>query len=199
MRYGLPEPVEKLVNAFSRLPSIGPRSALRLAYYIVKSPSEEAMSLSEALRDAKEKVRYCDVCASVTDLAVCGVCTSEDRDRSTVCVVENPQDVAAVEQSGFNGVYHVLMGALSPLDGIGPEDLRIAQLTGRIKKDGIREVILALDPNVEGEATAVYLREELKGLPVRVTQLAYGIPMGGNLEYADGVTLGKALEGRREV
>ena len=199
MRYRLPEPVEVLINALSRLPSIGPRSAQRLAYYIIKSPKEEALRLAEALRDSKEKIGYCRVCANITDKPVCTICESDLRDRETVCVVENPQDIAALEQSGYAGRYHVLMGALSPLDGIGPEDLRIEQLIERIRKGSLKEIILALDPNVEGEATAAYLKDVLAGFPVKVTQLAYGIPMGGNLEYADGVTLGKALEGRREA
>ncbi len=199
MRYQLPQPVERLVNALSRLPSIGPRSARRLAYYILKSPEAEVLDLADALKQVREKIKYCRVCASVTDKPVCAICSSDDRDHSTVCVIENPQDVTAIEVSGYNGLYHVLMGSLSPLDGIGPEDLRIDQLIERVRKGGLKEIILALDPNVEGEATAAYLKERLKGFPVKVTQLAYGIPMGGNLEYADGVTLGKALEGRREL
>lgn len=197
MRYRLPSPVKRLVNEFSKLPSIGPRSAERLAFYLVKTPREEALALSQAINEAKDTVSYCRVCGGITDDNPCYICSSESRDKKTLCVVENPQDLAAVEESGYNGIYHILMGALSPLDGITPEDLRISELVSRIKNENFKEIILALDPNVEGEATAIYLRDILKDMGVKITQLAYGIPMGGNLEYADGVTLSKALEGRR--
>jgi recombination protein RecR len=197
--YNLPDSVEKLINSLSMLPGIGPKSAQRLAFYILKSPMEEASRLSESVISAREAVRPCVICGNFTDREECAICRSHDRDRSVVCVVENPQDILAVESSGeYNGLFHVLMGALSPLDGINPEDLRIDELVSRVKKGDIKEVIIATDPNVEGEATAAYIKEVLNEFPVKVTHLAYGIPMGGNLEYADGVTLGKALQGRRE-
>ncbi len=198
--YKLPEKLGKLVNSLSKLPSIGPKSAQRLAFYIVKSSGDEALDIAESIREAVENIRHCDICANITDRDKCDICSSEKRDKRTICVVENPQDVISIESSeNYNGMYHVLLGSLSPLDGIEPEDLRIKQLTERVGSEDVEEVILALDPNVEGEATAAYIREELKDMQVKVTQLAYGIPMGGNLEYADGVTLGKALEGRKEL
>ncbi|MEA3506751.1 MAG: recombination mediator RecR [Elusimicrobiota bacterium] len=197
--YNLPDSVEKLINSLSMLPGIGPKTAQRLAFYILKSPVEEASRLSESVISAREAVRPCVICGNFTDRERCNICRSPERDRSVVCVVENPQDILAVESSGeYNGLFHVLMGALSPLDGINPEDLRIDELVSRVKKEDIKEVIIATDPNVEGEATAAYIKEVLSEFPVKVTHLAYGIPMGGNLEYADGVTLGKALQGRRE-
>ena len=197
--YRLPDSVEKLVNALSRLPGIGPKSAQRLAFHILKSPKEDALELSESLKEARENIRHCVQCGNFTDQDICSICSSVKRDNSVVCVVENPQDIMAVESSGeYNGLYHVLMGALSPLDGIGPEDLTIDRLASRIKESGVQEVILATDPNVEGEATAQYVKEILAVFPVKVTRLAHGIPIGGNLEYADGVTLGRAIEGRRE-
>lgn len=197
--YRFPDSVEKLVNALSRLPGIGPKTAQRLAFYIIKTPEDEAFGLSDAIRQARESMRHCRECGNFTDTEVCSMCSSDKREHSTICVVENPQDIIAVESSGeYNGLYHVLMGSLSPLNGIGPEELTINKLIDRIKNGEIKEVILATDPNVEGEATAAYINEILEDSPVKVTRLAYGIPMGGNLEYADGVTLGKALEGRRE-
>ena len=197
--YRLPDSVEKLVNALSRLPGIGPKSAQRLAFHILKSPKEDALELSESLKEARENIRHCVQCGNFTDQDICSICSSVKRDNSVVCVVENPQDIMAVESSGeYNGLYHGLMGALSPLDGIGPEDLTIDRLASRIKESGVQEVILATDPNVEGEATAQYVKEILAVFPVKVTRLAHGIPIGGNLEYADGVTLGRAIEGRRE-
>jgi recombination protein RecR len=197
--YRFPDSVEKLVNALSRLPGIGPKTAQRLAFFILKSPKEEAIELSDAVKDARDLIRHCKECGNFTDNDICSICASDKRDSSTVCVVENPQDIIAVESSGeFRGLYHVLMGALSPLDGIGPEDLTIDKLVTRAKESGIKEIILATDPNVEGEATAQYVKEVLSEFPVKVTRLAHGIPIGGNLEYADGVTLGRAIEGRRE-
>ncbi len=194
----LPESLNKLINALSRLPGIGGRTAQRLAFHIIKSPPEEAGELAGALTEAVETIRPCSICGNFTDRQVCRICESPRRDASTVCVVENPQDVLAIEQSGrYSGLYHVLMGALSPLDGIGPGDLKIKELTERVKKGGVKEIIIATDPNVEGEATAEYIKEVLENFKVKVTRLAYGIPIGGNLEYADGPTLGRALEGRR--
>jgi len=194
----LPESLNKLINALSRLPGIGSRTAQRLAFHIIKSPPEEACELAESLTEAVEKVVPCSICGNFTDKQVCLICESARRDASTVCVVENPQDVLAIEQSGrYSGLYHVLMGALSPLDGIGPGDLKINELAERVQKGGINEVIIATDPNVEGEATAEYIKEILQDCNIKITRLAYGIPIGGNLEYADGPTLGRALEGRR--
>ncbi len=197
--YRLPDSVEKLVNALSRLPGIGPKTAQRLAFYIIKSPEDEAFELSRFIQDARESIHYCKTCGNFTDKEVCSICSSHVRDHTTICVVENPQDITAIESWGeYNGLYHVLMGSLSPLDGIGPEDLNISKLVERLKNSSAKEVILATDPNVEGEATAAYIKEILKDSPVKITMLAHGIPVGGNLEYADGVTLGKAMEGRRE-
>lgn len=198
--YQLPEILERLVNSFSRLPGIGPKTAQRLSFHIIKSPKQEADELAEAILQARGTMHPCIVCGNLTDEDVCNICSSNNRDHALICVVENPQDIIAIESSGeYYGLYHVLMGALSPLDGIGPDDLRIKELIVRVKKGDIKEVILATDPNVEGEVTATYVKEELlKNSQVKVTCLAHGIPMGGNLEYADGVTLGKALEGRRE-
>lgn len=197
--YRLPDSVEKLVNALSRLPGIGPKTAQRLAFYIIKSPKDEAFELSHAIQDAREAIHYCKTCGNFTDKEVCSICSSHVRDHTIICVVENPQDITAIESWGeYNGLYHVLMGSLSPLDGIGPEDLNISKLVERLKNSSAKEVILATDPNVEGEATAAYIKEILKDSHVKITMLAHGIPVGGNLEYADGVTLGKAMEGRRE-
>jgi recombination protein RecR len=199
MIYRIPEPVERLANEFSRLPGIGPKSALRIALYIVKSEKNDASELASSIVKAKELIRHCSICGNLTEKDICTICSSSDRDRSVICVVENPQDVIAVESSGeFNGLYHVLMGSLSPLDGIGPGDLTIEKLIKRVKEDDVKEVILATDPNVEGEVTATYIKDLLKGISLKVTCLARGIPIGGNLEYADGVTLGRAIEGRRE-
>lgn len=197
--FKLPSSLEKLVNSLSKLPGIGPRSAQRLAFYMVKAPKDEISELAESITTATRIISRCEECSNITDSKVCSICSSSTRDSSVICVVENPQDVIAVESSGeYNGLYHVLMGSLSPLNGIGPEDLTIGKLISRIKDSQVNEVILATDPNVEGEATATYLKSIMEGLPVKVTRLARGIPIGGNLEYADGVTLSKAIEGRRE-
>lgn len=195
----LPDPVIRLIDELQRLPGVGPKSAQRLAFHLLRMPREDAERLVLAVRDVKERVAYCSVCNNITDVDPCTLCASETRDHRIVCVVEEPQNVAAVEKArDFSGVYHVLMGALSPLQGIGPDDLKIKGLLARVG-DGVREVILATNPNVEGEATALYLARLLKPLGVRVTRIAMGLPVGGDLEYADEVTLHKALEGRREV
>ena len=192
--------LERLISALHRLPGIGPKSAQRLAFYILKSPGGEANELAQAILAAKEKIKSCSVCGNITESDPCFICEDSTRDRSTVCVIEQPQDIFVFEKMGeYKGTYHVLMGALSPLDGIGPDDLKIKELVTRIEKGNIREVIIATNPNVEGEATAAYLLKLIKPLGVKVTRLAQGIPMGGDLEYADEVTLAKALEGRREV
>ncbi len=196
--HNLPQPIAALINALSRLPGIGSRTAQRLAFFILKSPPEIAQELSEALIRAKEEISYCSICGNFTDKRTCRICLSDKRDKSVVCVVESPQDVIAVEATGsYRGLYHVLMGSLAPLDGVGPEDLRMAELRERVVKGGVDEVILATDPNVEGEATAEYVKDMLKEFDIKVTRLAHGIPIGGNLEYADGLTLGRAIEGRR--
>ena len=195
----LPDPLLRLIEELQRLPGIGPKGAQRLAFYILKSPAEQAERLADALRELKASVTYCSICNNITDVDPCAYCRSDDRDRRVICVVEEPQNVAAVEKTReFKGLYHVLMGALSPLHGIGPDNLKIKGLLGRIQ-DGVTEVILATNPNVDGEATAIYLARLLKPLGVRVTRIAMGVPVGSDLEYADEVTMHKALEGRREV
>jgi recombination protein RecR len=195
----LPGPLTKLIEELQHLPGIGPKGAQRLAFHILKTPREETERLVDAVRDVKERVTYCSVCNNITDDDPCAFCRSEERDRRVICVVEEPQNVAAVEKTReFRGVYHVLMGALSPLQGIGPDDLKIGTLLERVA-NGVQEVILATNPNVEGEATAIYLARLLKPLGVKVTRIAMGLPVGSDLEYADEVTINKALEGRREL
>jgi len=195
----LPEPLVRLIEELQRLPGIGPKGAQRLAFHILKAPREQAEQLANALRDLKANVTYCSICNNITDVDPCAYCRSDDRDRRVICVVEEPQNVSAVEKTHeFKGVYHVLMGALSPLQGIGPDNLKIKGLLARIQ-DGVTEVILATNPNVDGEATAIYLARLLKPLGVRVTRIAVGVPVGSDLEYADEFTMHKALEGRREV
>jgi len=195
----LPDPLVRLIEQLQRLPGIGPKSAQRLAFHILKNTREDAERLVEAVRDVKERVTYCSICNNITDVDPCAFCSSADRDRHVICVVEEPQNVGAIEKTReFKGLYHVLMGALSPLQGIGPDDLKIKELLARIT-NGVGEVILATNPNVEGEATAIYLARLLKPLGVRVTRIAMGVPVGSDLEYADEVTMHKALEGRREV
>ena len=198
----LPDPLLRLVEELQRLPGIGPKGALRLAFHILKTPREQADRLVAAVRDVKEQVTYCSICNNITDSDPCTYCRSDSRDKNVICVVEEPQNVGAIEKTReFKGVYHVLMGALSPLQGIGPDDLKIRGLLSRIGTGvpGVTEVILATNPNVEGEATAIYLARLLKPLGVRVTRIAMGVPVGSDIEYADEVTMHKALEGRREV
>jgi recombination protein RecR len=195
-----PEPLTRLIEHLQRLPGIGRKSAQRLAFHILRNPREDAERLCDAVRDVKDRVTYCSVCNNITEVDPCELCTGEDRDRRVICVVEEPQNVMAVEKTrDFKGLYHVLMGAISPLQGIGPDDLRIKGLLTRVGNGGIDEVILATNPNVEGEATAIYLARLLKPLRVRVTRIAMGVPVGSDLEYADEVTMHKAMEGRREV
>jgi recombination protein RecR len=195
----LPEPLLRLIEELQRLPGIGPKGAQRLAFHLLKTPREYTDRLVDAVRDVKERVTYCSVCNNITDTDPCAFCRSTDRDHHVICVVEEPQNVAAVEKTReFKGVYHVLMGALSPLQGIGPDDLKIKGLLARVN-NGVAEIILATNPNVEGEATAIYLARLLKPLGVRVTRIAMGVPVGSDLEYADEITMHKALEGRREV
>ena len=195
----LPDPLLRLIEELQRLPGIGPKGAQRLAFHILKTPREQTDRLVTALRDVKEQVTYCSVCNNITDIDPCAFCSNSARDPHLICVVEEPQNVAAIEKTReFKGLYHVLMGALSPLQGVGPDDLKIKSLLSRIS-GGVSEVILATNPNVEGEATAIYLARLLKPLGVKVTRIAMGVPVGSDLEYADEVTMHKAMEGRREV
>jgi len=195
----LPDPLLRLIEELQRLPGIGPKGAQRLAFHLLRTPREQTDRLVEAVRDVKERVTYCSVCNNITDADPCVYCRNESRDQRLICVVEEPQNVAAIEKTReFKGVYHVLMGALSPLQGIGPDELKIKGLLTRVT-DGSTEVILATNPNVEGEATAIYLARLLKPLGVKVTRIAMGVPVGSDIEYADEVTMHRALEGRREV
>ncbi|MBI3635430.1 MAG: recombination protein RecR [Candidatus Rokubacteria bacterium] len=195
-----PEPVARLIEALQRLPGIGPKTAQRLTFFLLKRPIEEVRELGDALVAVKERIVYCRICFNVTDEDPCRVCADPARAGGTLCVVEEPNDLLAMERTGeFRGRYHVLLGALSPLDGIGPEDLKIRELLARLDAGGVTEVILATNPNVEGEATALYLAKLLRPLGLLVTRIARGLPVGGDLEYADQVTLSKALEGRREI
>ena len=195
-----PDPLSKLIEQLQRLPGIGAKSAARLAFHVLKTPREEVERLAEAMREVKDRVTYCSVCSNITDVDPCYFCTHPGRDRKLICVVEEPENVNGIEKTrDFKGVYHVLMGALSPLHGVGPDDLKIKELLQRVGSGGVEEVILATNPNVEGEATAIYLAKLLKPLGVRVTRIATGIPVGSDLEYADELTMGKAMEGRREV
>jgi len=195
-----PEPLTRLIEQLQRLPGIGRKSAQRLAFHVLKTPRENADRLCDAIRDVKDRVTYCSVCSNVTDVDPCPICTDESRNSRLICVVEEPPNVLAIERSrDYNGIYHVLMGALSPLQGIGPDELRIKSLLNRIDARGADEVILATNPNVEGEATAIYLARLLKPLGVRVTRIAMGVPVGSDIEYTDDITMHKAMEGRREV
>jgi recombination protein RecR len=191
--------VDNLVAQLTRLPSIGQRTAQRLAFHLLQVPKDEALALAHAIAEVKERVRFCDECGNLTEEQRCSICTDPRRDRSVICVVEQPVDVISLERTHeFRGLYHVLGGALSPLDGVEPGDLRIADLLRRVEQEDVREVVLATNPNMTGEATAGYLADRLRDR-VRVTRLASGLPVGGDLEYADEVTLGRALSGRREM
>jgi recombination protein RecR len=193
-------PIQELIDELNRLPGIGPKSAQRLAFYIVKTQAQDARRLADAITRAKERVRFCRECYGVAEGELCRLCADPTRDVSVVCVVEEPKDVSAVEKAGVvKGRYHVLGGAISPMQGIGPDDLRVQELLDRVSRNGVAEVILATNPNLEGNATAMYVAGLLKPLGIRVTRLASGLPVGGDLEYADEVTLGQALEGRREM
>lgn len=198
----LPEPVQSLVDAFARLPGIGPKTASRLTFYLLRAPEEISLSLSEALSGLKEETGLCEVCFNITrkETPVCEVCASDQRDRQTICVVEEPLDVLAIEKTaGFNGLYHVLHGVLSPIEGVGPDDLKIRELYARLEDSQVKEVILATNPSMEGDATAMYLHERIAPKGIRVTRLARGLPVGGDLEYADQNTLLRALAGRQEL
>jgi recombination protein RecR len=196
----LPEPLARLVEQLQKLPGIGAKSAQRLAFHVLKNPREDAERLCEAIRDVKEQVTYCSTCNNITAIDPCVFCAGDARDRRIICVVEEPQNVMVVEKTReFRGRYHVLMGALSPLQGVGPDDLKIKGLLDRVGAGGVEEIILATSPTVEGEATALYLARLLKPLGVRVTRIAMGIPVGSDLEYADEVTMTRAMEGRRDI
>jgi len=196
----LPDPLAKLVEQLQKLPGIGAKGAQRLAFHILKNPRDEAERLCDAIREVKERVTYCSTCNNITDQDPCVFCTNPSRDQRVICVVEEPQNVSVVEKTGgFKGAYHVLMGVLSPLHGIGPDDLKIKGLLNRVADGRAEEVILATSPTVEGEATALYLARLLKPLGVRVTRIAMGIPVGSDIEYADEITMTRAMEGRREV
>ncbi len=191
---------EKLVDALRKLPGIGRKTALRLAFYLLKESKEQVFELAQAIREAKEGVKFCSNCGNITEEEICEVCADPSRDKATLCIVEEPMDLYSLEKADFySGVYHVLGGALSPLDGIGPEQLRIKDLTERIKKEEIQEVIIATNPNTEGEATALYIAKILKPYNLRITRIATGIPMGSNIDYSDSITLSKAFKSRGEM
>ena len=192
--------IENLITELMNLPGIGRKTAQRLAFYILSMPEENAKGISRAIDKVKERARFCSECFNITDTEVCSICSDTSRDRRKLCVVEEPSNIIVIERTGsFKGLYHVLLGALSPIDGMTPEKLKIEQLVERVKKDEINEVILATNPNTRGEMTAQYVRERLRSFNVRVTRIAYGLPMGGDIEFADEVTLSKALDGRREM
>lgn len=189
-----------LIDQLQRLPGIGAKGAQRLAFYFLRQPREEVDAFLDAIRDVKDRITYCSVCSNITDADPCYYCTNQSRDQQLICVVEDPHNVAVIEKTNqFNGAYHVLMGALSPIQGVGPDDLKIKELLNRVGNNEVSEVILATNPNVEGEATAIYLAKLLKPLGVRVTRIAMGLPVGSDLEYADEVTMHKSIEGRREL
>jgi recombination protein RecR len=193
-------PLAKLIEQFRRLPGIGPKTAARLAYHVLKNDTEQARALAQAIIDAKAKITYCSTCFNLTDVNPCSICQSPGRDHGLVCVVEEPGDVAAMERTReYRGLYHVLHGVLSPLEGVGPDEIRLRELLARLQHGEIHELIMATNPNVEGEATAMYIAKLVKPLGVKVTRIAHGLPVGGDLEYADEVTLSKALENRRDM
>lgn len=196
----LPAPVARLIDEFARLPGVGPKSASRLTFFLLRGATDQALDLAEALQELKENTRFCSVCFNITETDPCQICEDIDREQHILCVVEEPLDVVAIERSrAFNGRYHILHGAISPIEGIGPEDLRVAELVERIKKGAFVEIILATNPTLEGESTALYIQRRLTGLTVKLTRLARGLPVGGDLEYTDEITLGRALEGRQEL
>ncbi|WP_306008734.1 recombination protein RecR [Bacillus sp. MMSF_3353] len=195
-----PEPISKLIDSFMKLPGIGPKTAVRLAFFVLDMKEDDVLGFAKALVNAKRDLAYCSVCGHITDRDPCYICNDLHRDQSIVCVVQEPKDVIAMEKmKEYQGVYHVLRGAISPMEGIGPEDINIPQLLKRLHDETVQEVILATNPNIEGEATAMYISRLLKPTGIKVTRIAHGLPVGGDLEYADEVTLSKALEGRREV
>ena len=193
-------PVERLITELSKLPSIGPRSAQRIAFHIIRGKKDDAIGLAEALKEVKERIKPCSRCFNLTEVEECEICRDARRDRTAICVVEDPYDIGPLERTAeYRGLYHVLGGSLSPLDGVEPEDLRIAELVQRVRNEDTKELVIATNPNTTGEATALFIAAEVRDLPVRVTALASGLPVGGDLEYADEVTLGRAFAGRREL
>ncbi len=193
-------PVQDLIDELGRLPGIGPKSAQRVAFHLLKLPKDDALRLARAIAIVKDRVSFCEICFNISEGDRCGICSDTRRESTLVCVVEEPRDIVSVERTGeFKGRYHVLQGAISPIEGIGPDQLRVKELLTRIEPEGIEEIILCTNPNIEGEATAMYLGRLLKPLGLKVTRLASGLPVGGDLEYADELTLGRALEGRREL
>lgn len=197
----LVEPVARLIDEFSRLPGIGPKTSARIVFHLLRAPAEQTQALAEALLDLRQRTVFCSVCHNITEVDPCAICTDESRDRTLICVVEEPLDVLAIERTGeYRGLYHVLHGVLAPIEGIGPDDLHISDLLPRLKSvPPVREVIIATNPNMEGEATAMYIARQLTGTGVRITRLARGLPVGGDLEYADQITLGRALAGRQTI
>ncbi|MDT3698557.1 MAG: recombination mediator RecR [Thermincola sp.] len=194
------EPVARLIDELGKLPGIGPKTAQRLAFHLLNNDIGEARDLARAIIEAKEKIRYCSVCSNLTDTDPCQTCRDDTRNRSVICVVEEPRDVVAIERTReYRGLYHVLQGAISPMEGIGPDKLKIKELLARLQDNQVKEIIAATNPNIEGEATAMYLARLIKPLGIKVTRIAHGLPVGGDLEYADEVTLSKAFEGRREI
>lgn len=192
--------LSKLIDKFESLPGIGAKTAQRLAFYVIGLSKDDAYDFAKAITEAHNKIHYCEICCNLTDQKICSVCSSNSRDKSVICVVEDPRDVIALEKTHeFKGVYHVLHGVISPLNGVGPDQIKIKELLKRINSDEVKEVIMATNPTVEGEATAMYISKLLNPLGVKVTRLAYGIPVGGDLEYADEVTLSRALEGRLQI
>lgn len=193
-------PIAKLIEALSKLPGVGSKTAQRLTFYLLNMPEKEVEDLAKAIVYAKRSVKYCTVCCNITDSEKCEICSNPNRDHSVICVIEDPKDVAALERTReFKGLYHVLHGAISPMDGVGPDDIKIRELLARLKDEEIKEIIIATNPNIEGEATAMYISRLVKPLDIKVTRIAHGVPVGGDIEYADEVTLMKALEGRREI
>jgi recombination protein RecR len=195
-----PEPIAKLIDSFGRLPGIGPKTAGRLAFHVLRMKEEDVLEFAKALVNAKRNLHYCSVCFNITDTDPCRICQDKSRDASIICVVQEPKDIGAMERTReFNGYYHVLHGAISPMEGIGPDEIRITELLKRLGDETVHEMILATNPNIEGEATAMYISRLVKNFGIKVTRIAHGLPVGGDLEYADEVTLSKALEGRREM
>jgi recombination protein RecR len=195
-----PEPIAKLIDSFTRLPGIGPKTAARLAFYVIRMKEDDVIDFAKALVSVKRNLHYCSICCNITDVDPCRICQDKNRDQSVICVVQESKDLVAMERTKeFQGQYHVLQGAISPMEGIGPEEIRLAELLKRVSDETVQELILATNPNIEGEATAMYISRLVKPFGIRVTRIAHGLPVGGDLEYADEVTLSKALEGRREL
>ncbi|MFY9177385.1 MAG: recombination mediator RecR [Caldicoprobacterales bacterium] len=194
------EPIARLINELTRLPGVGSKTAQRLAFHIINMPEEHVKSLAKAIEEVKEHIKYCTICGNISEENICNICKNPSRDPSIICVVEDVRDVMAMERTReYKGLYHVLNGTISPMDGIGPDDIRIKELLQRVQDDRLKEVIMATNPNIEGEATAVYISKLLKPMGIKTTRIAHGLPVGGDLEYADQVTISKALEGRREM